>query len=199
MARCLISAEVQGPMPGRDRRRRSASAGSVSSASSSRAATAAAVMIVWARTPSTPARCQSQEGMRAQARGGGNTRMPPGAGPGAGDPWARSRNRQARWASRPTTFCSSTAGTSASKTRPVRPTRRPAYRSASAPITAWRAAKPARSSWKPSWAGTRSSSQLAPGPQAWAVTVAPRDPTRSVAGPSGVSDVRQTAPAASVP
>ena len=82
-------------------------------------------MIVRARTPSTPARCQSQEGTRAQVRGGGTTRIPAGAGPGAASPYLSSRNRQALWASRPTTFCSRTAGTSASKTRPVRPTRSP--------------------------------------------------------------------------
>ena len=54
-------------------------------ACSSRPATSAAVMIVRARTPSTPARCQSQDGMRAHVRGGGTTRIPPGPGPGPGN------------------------------------------------------------------------------------------------------------------
>ena len=46
----------------------------------------AAPMIVRARTSSTPARCHSQDGMRIQVRGGGQTRIPGGAGPGAGSP-----------------------------------------------------------------------------------------------------------------
>ena len=83
-------------------------------------------MIVRERLPSTPARCQSQDGIRVQTAGGGQTRSPAGPGPGAGSPCRFTSQRHAPRASRPVTFCSSTAGTSASKTRPVRITRRPA-------------------------------------------------------------------------
>src|SRR5579872_4569243 len=67
---------------------------------------------------------------------------------------------------------------------------------------AWCALNPDRSSSAPSWAGRVSSSQAAPGPQAWPTTAVPgsalREVTRSVPGPSGVRQVRHTAPAASV-
>ena len=53
----------------------------------------------------------------------GGTRMPAGAGPGAGFPYQVTSRRKAAIASRPITFCSSTAGTNASITRPVRGTR----------------------------------------------------------------------------
>ena len=103
--------------------RRSASAGVIAATSSSRSATRAAPMMVRARTSSTPARCQSQDGIRTQVRGGGQTRIPGGAGPGAGSPNRSNSSRQARFASAPTTFCSSTAGISASNTRSERPIR----------------------------------------------------------------------------
>ena len=77
--------------------------------------------MVLARTASTPARCQSQDGIDRQAAGAGNTRIPAGAGPGAGRPCQRSSRRQPRYASMLSTFCSSTAGTRASSTRSVRP------------------------------------------------------------------------------
>ena len=48
-------------------------------------------MMVRARTPSTPARCHSQDGIRRQTAAGGGTRMPAGAGPGAGVPNRSSR------------------------------------------------------------------------------------------------------------
>ena len=64
----------------------------------------------------------------ASARPSGNTRMPAGAGPGAGSPCRVTSRRQAAAASRPITFCSSTAGISASSTRPVRGTRSPTSR-----------------------------------------------------------------------
>ena len=123
-ARWRVSAEVQGPIPGSERRRRSASAGVIPAISSSRSATWAAPMTVRARTPSTPARCHAQEGILAQVRAGGKTRIPGGAGPGGGSPYLSMSVRQARRASAPTTFCSRMAGTSASNTRPDRPIRR---------------------------------------------------------------------------
>ncbi len=126
--------------------------------------------------------------------------MPRGAGPGAGRPNLVSRMRQARWASMLTTFCSSTAGTRASITRWLRPMRKPLCRAAS-----WRTSgcgpgsKPSRWSAAPSISGSVSSSQAAPGPQAAAAMSWPRSgSTRKVAGPSGVSEVRQTAPTGSI-
>ena len=65
-----------------------------------------------------------------------------------------------------TTFCSSTAGTSASMTRPVRPMRSPGRRRASWWSTGCTGIKPAGSSSAPSAAGSVRSSQDAPGPQA---------------------------------
>ncbi len=78
-----------------------------------------------ARWGSTPARCHSHEGMAAHCSAVGKTRMPAGAGPGAGSPNRMLSRRQAAKASRPTTFCSITAAIRASRTRPVRGTRRP--------------------------------------------------------------------------
>ena len=95
-------------------------------------------MIVSARTPSTPALCHSQDGMRRHVLGGGKTRMPRGAGPGGGVPYFASRIRQARWASSMTTFCSRIAGTSASMRRPERPIRRPGCSRAASLMTGWR-------------------------------------------------------------
>ncbi len=129
--------------------------------------------MVRVRTASTPARCHSQDGIRAQARAGGNTRMPRGAGPGAGAPYRYISVRQARCASIPTTFCSSTAGTSASSTWWLRPTRRPACRAAISRSSWWPGSKPARSSPPPSMSGRVASSHAAPGPQA-AATITSR-------------------------
>ena len=130
---------------------RSAAAGSISAISSTRRATLAAAMIVCARTLSTPARCHSQDGIDAQTRGEGNTRKPvgahrPGPGPGAGSPYLCISSRQARKASAPTTFCSSTAGTSASRTREVLPTRSPGCLAARSRSTPCPGAKPTGSS-----------------------------------------------------
>ena len=97
-------------------------------------------MIVSARTPSTPALCHSQDGMRRQVPGGGKTRMPRGAGPGGGVPYFASRIRQARWASSTTTFCSRIAGTSASMRRPERPIRSPGFSRAASLMTGWASA-----------------------------------------------------------
>ena len=71
-------------MPGMVRSFLSASSWLSVSSRSRLSATLAALMMVSARTPSTPARCQSQDGMRRQVRGSGKTRMPRGAGPGGG-------------------------------------------------------------------------------------------------------------------
>ena len=86
-------------MPGSERSRRSASAAGSATISSSRPPTRAAPRMVAARTPSAPARCHSQDGMAAQVAAGGQTRIPAGAGPGAGRPNRRSSRRQARNAS----------------------------------------------------------------------------------------------------
>ena len=51
------------------------------------------------------------KGLRT-ATGSGNTIIPAGAGPGAGSPNSRASDDQARLASSPVTFCSSTAATS---------------------------------------------------------------------------------------
>ncbi len=110
--------------------------------------------MVRARTASTPARCHSQDGIRVQVRGGGNTRMPAGAGPGAGSPCLSSSSRHARWASSPTTFCSSTAGTSASSTRAERPIRVPRCRRASSRSSGCAGANPSGSSSAPSMPGS---------------------------------------------
>ena len=185
-------------MPGRICSRRLASAAASVALSSSRPATWAAVAIVRARTASAPARCHSHDGIRAQVRAGGKTRMPRGAGPGAAEPYRYIRIRHARCASMLTTFCSRTAGTRASMTRWLRPMRRPSCRVASWRSSGCRGRKPSRSSRAPSRSGTVSSSHAAPGPQASdTMTPARAGSTRSVAGPSGVSEVRQTAPAPS--
>ena len=158
---------------------------------------------------------------------GGRGRRHPHArrgGPGAGPPNRSSRYRQARRASAPTTFCSSTAGTRASSTRPVRPIRTPWYRVDSSRSTGWAGSKPARSSSAPSAPGSdgqqpgrprppgagaqcRSGgdpgtprSPLRAGPAPPAVRTGPARPAPARApwpGPSGVSEVRQMLPSAS--
>ena len=130
---------------------------------------------------------------------GGGTRIPAGAGPGAGVAvplqQRTARPRGPRW---PVTFCSRTAGTSASKTRPVRATRRPwCSRCSSASTGAGRRTRP--SSCAPSRSGTRSSSQSAPGPQAVGRALAAAAcRSASVAGPSGVAPPARTAAGAPV-
>ena len=169
---------------------------------SSRPATLAAFTIVRARTASTPARCQSQDGMACQVAADGTTRIPAGAGPGAGDPCHVSSRRQARCASMLTTFCSSTAGTRASSTRSVRLIRRPGSCCTRSRSRGCAGRKAAGSSRAPSRSGRVSSSHAAPSPQAAARILVPSAvasagqirASRSVPGPSGVSDVRQMAP-----
>ena len=207
MARWRISAEVHGPIPGSDRSRRSASAGVIPAISSSRSATRAAPMIVRARTRSTPARCHAQEGMRDPGTGGGHTRIPGGAGPGAGSPYRSMSIRQARVASAPTTFCSSMAGTSASNTRPDRPIRSAGCRRSSRAATGAPAGSRSGRRPRPAARAGRRAPRRRRGPRPSVSTVEPsraarrtapsgaaRPWTRMVAGPSGVSDVRHTAP-----
>ncbi len=81
--RWRVSAAVQGPMPGIAVSRRVASARSIRAASSIRRAARTARRIVDERLASTPARCHSQEGISAQPRGSGITRIRV-AGAGAG-------------------------------------------------------------------------------------------------------------------
>ncbi len=69
--------------PGTTRSRASAAAGARSTHSSSRGATVAAARIARCRSMPTPARCQSQVGTSSSRAGGGGTRIPAGAGPGA--------------------------------------------------------------------------------------------------------------------
>ena len=133
----------------------------------------------------------------AQSRAEGASRMPSGAGPGAGVPKRVSSRRQARWASSTVTFCSRTAGISDSSTSPVRTSRSPGWRRWASRSTGCAAgSKPEGSSSAPSSAGRRSSSQSAPGPHA----CAPTSPspgltvTRSVPGPPGVREARHSAP-----
>ena len=82
-------------------------------------------MIVCARTPSTPAWCQSQDGSAARRPARGRPACPAGPGRAEESRTFDSRIFQARCASRMTTFCSRIAGTSASISRPLRPIRRP--------------------------------------------------------------------------
>ena len=148
------------------------------------------------RDRSTPARCHTQDGTRRQTSGAAAPAARAGscAGPGAGSPYVRISVRQARQASRPVTFCSSTAGTSDSRTRPVRGTRQPGCRRHSSRTTGWRGRKPLGSSSAPSIAGSSSSTRPAPGPQAVAATSYPELVTtsRTVAGPSTVRVAHQT-------
>lgn len=98
IARCKVSALVQGPMPGTRWSRAAASSGGSPEASSRRRATRTARRIVEERLASTPARCHSQDGIRAQVLGSGITYMWSGmpVGPGAGSPYLRTSSRQAR-------------------------------------------------------------------------------------------------------
>ncbi len=186
-------------MPGSERRRRSASSNGSPTVRSSAAARAAARTIVRERSGPTPAWCHSHDGMAAQVAALGNTRIPSGAGPGAASPSRPTSRAQERRASSPVTFCSSTAGTNDSSTRPVRGTRQPVERRHASRRSGWSGTKPARpaSSAAPSRVGKVSPSQSAPGPQARIVTTEaePASTTRCwVAGPSGVRAVRQTEP-----
>ena len=88
-------------------------------------------------------------------------------GPGAGSPQPRISPRRPRHASVPVTFCSRIAGTRASRTAPVRPSRIPRWRRSSSATRGWsRGSKPARSSSSPIRSGTASRSRSAPGPHA---------------------------------
>ncbi|MCO5606194.1 hypothetical protein L7F22_060381 [Adiantum nelumboides] len=146
-------------------------------------------------------------GHRRICSGVGGTRMPAGttpAGPGAGDPNRRASSRNERRASVPVTFCSSTAGSSASHTRPVEPSRSPGRRRCASATSGWCATNADGSSSAPSSDGSRSTSQAAPGPQPVARTVPCGPPSArrriaTVAGPAGVVETRQiTAPSTAV-
>ena len=72
-----------------------------------------------------------------------------------------------RRASNPVTFCSNTAGTSASTRRSVRVRRTPGRRRRSRRSTSWTGANPRSSSVIPARSGARSSAHAAPAPRRW--------------------------------
>ena len=81
-ARAATSATVQGPIPRRPQSRALAASGAMPTASSSRWASVAASHTVRDRLPSTPARCQSQDGTRRQVRDLPDLQFPPEPEPG---------------------------------------------------------------------------------------------------------------------
>ena len=97
--------------------------------SSTRIARDAAKRIASAATPLEPERVirvPGEAGQQLRRRYHAHRCRAPAprpSGPGAGSPWRRTRATNALRASSPVTFCSMIAGTSASSTRPVRPTR----------------------------------------------------------------------------
>ena len=196
-------------MPGMVRSRRSASPWVLASSRSRLSATVHALMIVWARTPSTPARCQSQDGMRRHVFGSGKTRMPLGAGPGGWPPNLASRIRHARCASMDEDLLLEHRRDE--RLHQAADCGRDGDRGACGRPGAGRDGRRGRSrkcrrAGRGRRGGRRAASPLpdprpAPGPGGPAVPheVAPgRGPmTRIVAGPSGVSEVRHTAPASS--
>ena len=157
-------------MPGTAVNRAAASTGSMPTVCSSFAAYCMARQIVRERWGPTPARCHSHDGMRRQVSADGGTRMPSGAGPGAASPNRLTSVRNEAWASLPVTFCSSTAGTSASTTRPVRGTRSPGCRAAESTSRGWRGRKPSAASRAPSRSGSPAMTSAAPCPHACACT-----------------------------
>ena len=195
-------------MPGMVRSLASASALVRVSRRSRLSATLAAWKIVWARTPSTPARCQSQDGMRRQVRAAGRPACPRRrprrrrAEPGEQDPPGpvRLKAHDLLLQDRRDQRLHEAAGAADAQARmPLGGLGEDAGGRAGRSAPA--------SSWQPSAAGRASSSQAAPGPQACATrgVLRPsrlrrlsRPVTRIVAGPSGVSDVRHTAPASSI-
>ena len=80
---------------------------------------------VCARRISTPNGWYAWYGRAARIDAGGVSRSPSSAGPGAGSPCWRTSPCHARRASKPVTFCSRMAGTSASMTASVRAIRTP--------------------------------------------------------------------------
>ena len=122
-----VSAEVQGPMPGRLSRMRSTPSvsGAARRALTREVPRAAIRAIVRDCGGSSPARCHSHDGMRRQPSMVGGANIGLGVGPGARVPWPVTTLRQAPHAWRPVTFCSNTELMSASKTRSVRLRRRP--------------------------------------------------------------------------
>ena len=126
------------------------------------------------RGPPRPRRDASPTtGWPATSRQAGRPASRPVPGREPASPCQASSRRQARCASTLTTFCSSTAGTSASSTRPVRLMRSPASCLASSRSRGWSGWNAAGSSLAPSRSGTMSSSQAAPSPQARALNAGP--------------------------
>ena len=113
--------------------------------------------------------------------------MPSGAGPGAGSPASRSSARHTRFASVVVTFCSRTAGTSASQVRSVRLSRSHGVVRCSRLSSGWPAQSSApASSAAPSHPGPAGRPTPRPDPQAWMRTSPPATVRRTVAAPSGV-------------
>ena len=131
--------------------------------------------------------------MRPHSRADGQTRIPVGAGPGAGDPNLVTSSRHDRQASRPTTRCSSTAGTSDSKTSVVRGMRSPGTaRRVRSSSGCRELSRSDQSSSAPSSSGTCATAHSAPLPQAVDRIAPPGSTARCrVAGPAGVNEVRQ--------
>ena len=176
----------------------------MSAHSSTRVARPAAKRIASARLRSRPSGWYAYPGSPANVSGAGDRRSGAGRraagsshGPGAGSPWRRTSATNAAAASRPVTFCSMIAGTSASSTRRVRPIRIPgsrACRSRRSGCPATSAAKPAASSFAPITSGAWSIAQAAPGPHACVRIAFPSEISLSVTGPSGVRVARHAEP-----
>jgi hypothetical protein len=145
-------------------------------------------------------RSHSHEGIAASRSGAGSTRIPHAApGPGAGSPKRRSNARQPDLASRPVTFCSTAAATSASSTRWDRLILQCGSRDQERATYGLLGTKPDTSSLAPRKSGPFAHHQVAPGPHASKRTV-PNLPSegrcsiRPVTGPSGVRHARQIVP-----
>ena len=202
-ARWAVSAAVHTPTPGSDVMAcRACSIGTAGGRGASRSrasARAAQPSSVRIRPGSTLARWNSQDGMARQACADGGTRMTAGAGPGAGVPNRVTSSRQDRNASTPWTRCSSTAGMSASSTRPVRPIRRCRDRCRARCTVGSVGWKSEASSSAPSRAGRFARNSSAPSPHARHTTVSGTLRTiRAVTGPVDCRLVRQIAPTASI-
>ena len=194
-ARCMVSAAVHTPTPKTERNCASTAGPPLppSRVRSSDEATAATRITVSDRCGPTPALCHSHDGTRRHTSAVGNTRIPTGAGPGAVSPYVRSKRRHDWRASFDVTFCSSTDGSSISKTCRQRASRNPGFRrrlslNRALPDTS----RSLQSSPSPRSSGTPAITHSAPAPHAVAATaVRPRTSSR-VAAPIGVRTVRHT-------
>ena len=135
-------------------------------------------------------------GGAASVAGLGARRSRHSGGPGAGSPWTRTSPLQARHASCPVTFCSRIAGTSDSRTAPVRGIRTPGLRRASCDTSGWSGGIGAGSPTRPSSAGTSASARSAPGPHASARISSPRVDERDGRRSLRVRVVRHARPTA---